>query len=63
VQEALAIGRDITRLPAHDLGGLVAKLEPLWWWIKLDDSILDAEAARWLASFRRELRRLTHADR
>jgi len=46
VEDAFAIATEIAQQPAHDLDGLNVKFSAIWWWLVLDDSILDACANR-----------------
>jgi hypothetical protein len=62
VDEALDLARQITLLPAHDIEELAIKFEALWWWARLDDSILDDELVKWFGRFRRDLNALARKD-
>jgi len=42
IEDALEIATKIAQQPAHDLDGLNVKFSAIWWWLVLDDSILDA---------------------
>jgi hypothetical protein len=56
VGEALEVAEAISRERARDVGELLVHFEATWWWIVEDDSVLDADARRWLERFRRSLR-------
>jgi hypothetical protein len=58
IDETLSVVDAISRIPSRDVGELAIKLDAILWWIDEDGSILDAAARRWLARFRRSLRRL-----
>ena len=56
IGEALLVAHVIASSRANGIGGLIVKFDAVWWWLELDDSILDAQARRWLAGFGRSLR-------
>ena len=58
IDAAMLVADRIAKTPAHGIEGLVVKFDATWWFLVLDDSILDAHAARWLAAFGRSLRRV-----
>ena len=58
IDAAMLLAERIAKTPAHGIDGLVVKFDAAWWYLVLDDSILDANAARWLAAFGRSLRRV-----
>jgi hypothetical protein len=62
VDEALKIAEAISRQQPHDLADLVVQFESTWWWIVMDDSVLDGSSRRWLRRFRRGLRRLAETN-
>jgi hypothetical protein len=63
VDDALTIIEAISMAPVHDLRGLLTQFEATWWWIREDDNVLDESTRRWLARFRRSLRRLVQQGR
>jgi hypothetical protein len=58
MDDALRIIEAISAEPVHDLRGLLAQYEAIWWWLREDDNVLDASTRRWLGRFRRSLRGL-----
>jgi hypothetical protein len=63
IEDAFAIATEIAQQPAHDLDGLNVKFSAIWWWLALDDAILDASAKRWLRAFGKSLARAAHRKR
>ena len=45
IDAAMQVADRIAKTPAHGIEGLVVKFDAAWWFLVLDDSILDANAA------------------
>lgn len=58
VDDALSTVEAISVVPIHDLRELLIVFETIWWWVRLDDNVIDGGTRRWLGRFRRSLRRL-----
>ena len=63
IEDALEIATEMAQQPAHDLDGLNVKFRAIWWWLVLDDSILDASAKRWLRAFSKSLGQVAYRKR
>ena len=58
VDDALQTAEAISHARPADLGELLIQFEVCWWWLDMDDNVLDGSTRRWLGRFRRSLRRL-----
>jgi hypothetical protein len=52
IDDTLIAADAISRQQPHNVDQLLVRFEAVWWWIDLDDSVLDGSARRWLQRFR-----------
>jgi len=58
VDKTVRTAEEISRRHTDSLSELVMQFDAIWWWIDLDDNVLDATTQRWLNRLRRSMRRL-----